>query len=114
LSWEKLNSVDADVYRIPQPRPSLERNVARAATFDVRVGSKKDALMATESEKNHGPLYLIVGILIVGVVVLAVMMLNNGGTNGGTADNAVERSADAVGDAADNVGDAARDATPGG
>jgi hypothetical protein len=71
--------------------------------------------MATERETNHGPLYLIVGILLLGLVVLTVMMMNNGDGGGiGTADNAVERSADAVGDAAENVGEAARDATPGG
>jgi hypothetical protein len=69
--------------------------------------------MATETGNNHGFLYFIVGALIVGVVVLGVMFYN--GSLGGTSEeNAVERSADAIGDAADEVGDAARRATPDG
>jgi hypothetical protein len=68
--------------------------------------------MATESESsNHGFLYFIVGILLVGVVIIGFMMYNGNGGASRTPESAVERSADAVGDAADKVGDAARDAT---
>lgn len=71
--------------------------------------------MATESSGNsNGFLYFIVGVLLVGVVVLGFMFYNGGRGGGSSAENAVERTADAVGDAADDVGDAARKTTPGG
>jgi hypothetical protein len=68
--------------------------------------------MATESESNHGGLYFIVGILVVGLAILAYFMF--AGDRGGTPVNtAIERSADAVDNAADKVGDAAQGATGG-
>jgi hypothetical protein len=69
--------------------------------------------MATESESsNHGFLYFIVGILLVGVAIIGYMIYT-GDRGGGSADSSIERSADAVGDAAEEVGDAARDTTRG-
>jgi hypothetical protein len=67
--------------------------------------------MATESgsSSNNGFLYFIVGVLLVGVVVIGFMVYN--GNQRSPTENAIERSADALGDAADKVGDAARDAT---
>jgi hypothetical protein len=66
--------------------------------------------MATESESNHGFLYFIVGVLLVGVVVLGIMFFNGG--FGARNEGPMERAAEAVGQAADEVGDAARNNNP--
>jgi hypothetical protein len=74
----------------------------------------KEAQMATEvRENNHGFLYFIVGALIVGVVILAILFFNGnlGGGEQASTDASIERSADAIGDAADSIGDAAEDVT---
>jgi uncharacterized membrane protein YqiK len=70
--------------------------------------------MATQTESNnHGGLYFIVGILVVGLGILAYFMFAGNGAGPAPANSAVERSADAVGDAADKVGDTAKGATGG-
>ncbi len=65
--------------------------------------------MPTESSgSSNGFLYFIVGALVVGMIVLAVMFFNGGF---GAPATPMERAADAVSDAAREVGDAAKDAT---
>lgn len=60
--------------------------------------------MATEtSGSSNGFLYFIVGALLVGVVVLAVMFFS-----GQRRDTPLENASEAVAEAADEVGDAAR------
>ena len=70
--------------------------------------------MAAESSSNNGFLYFIVGILVVGVGIIAWVMFGRGEAPARSPEAAIERSADALGDAADKVGDAAKKATPDG
>ncbi len=64
--------------------------------------------MVTESSGNsNGFLYFIVGAMLVGLVILAIMYFN-GGFGGASNDSPLENAAEAVGEAADEVGDAAR------
>jgi hypothetical protein len=62
----------------------------------------------TDRGGGNGFLYFAIGALIVAVGVLGWMFYDGGWRT--SADNAIERSADALGDAADDIGDAARDA----
>lgn len=62
--------------------------------------------MATgTSGSSNGFLYFIVGALVVGVIVLAVMFFTSQRN-----DSPMENAAEAVAEAADEVGDAARNA----
>lgn len=76
---------------------------------DERVSSS-----STTSGGSHGFLYFAIGALIVAVIVLGWMFYEGGASNPDrlAENNAIERSADAIGDAADEIGDAARDIAP--